>query len=247
MTELNREATDAAPPTAEVNYPPAALRAAYEHGQRDADARITELEAQLERIKSAEPLNKPNNLDAANSHIAALEAQLAKANARLKYHDDNFIRLTGERATAIRRAEAAEARLAEANTKLNAHRRFHGKSGCPGGEHCYVCSVDENGAWPEDADKWQAFPRLAQATTEARLRTEAAEARAEKLRAALETIRDWPFDVMGDCVADARKLAQLALAPDAQPPTEPPQNFPWEAGDKLRDASERRGEEGRSE
>ena len=32
-----------------------------------------------------------------------------------------------------------------------------------------------------------------------------------RLRAALETIAAWSFDIMGDCVADARSLAQEAL------------------------------------
>jgi hypothetical protein len=34
-----------------------------------------------------------------------------------------------------------------------------------------------------------------------------------RLSAALRTIAEWPFDIRGDCVADARKLAQAALAP----------------------------------
>jgi flagellar biosynthesis/type III secretory pathway chaperone len=36
------------------------------------------------------------------------------------------------------------------------------------------------------------------------------------LRNALTTVRDWPFDVRGDCVADARKLADAALSPERQ-------------------------------
>ena len=36
------------------------------------------------------------------------------------------------------------------------------------------------------------------------------------LRAALETIRDWPFDIRGDCVADARRLADSALSHERQ-------------------------------
>lgn len=33
----------------------------------------------------------------------------------------------------------------------------------------------------------------------------------ERLREALKRIRDWPYDIMGDCVYDARKEAQAAL------------------------------------
>ncbi|HUX03242.1 MAG TPA: hypothetical protein VMY35_19950 [Phycisphaerae bacterium] len=33
-----------------------------------------------------------------------------------------------------------------------------------------------------------------------------------RLREALTTISEWPFDIMGDCVADARRLAAEALA-----------------------------------
>ena len=34
-----------------------------------------------------------------------------------------------------------------------------------------------------------------------------------RLRKAMETIAAWPFDIKGDCVADARQLAQEALNP----------------------------------
>ncbi len=33
----------------------------------------------------------------------------------------------------------------------------------------------------------------------------------ERLRAALRRIREWPYDVMGDCVYEARKEAEDAL------------------------------------
>lgn len=33
----------------------------------------------------------------------------------------------------------------------------------------------------------------------------------ERLRRALELIAAWPFDIMGDCVADARRVAKAAL------------------------------------
>ena len=36
-------------------------------------------------------------------------------------------------------------------------------------------------------------------------------AKVEKLREALKRIRDWPYDIMGDCVYDARKEAEDAL------------------------------------
>ena len=49
-----------------------------------------------------------------------------------------------------------------------------------------------------------------------KLDLEKAEARAADLAKALETISDWPFDVRGDCVADARKLAFAALNPDTR-------------------------------
>lgn len=38
-----------------------------------------------------------------------------------------------------------------------------------------------------------------------------AEARAMRMERALRTIEAWPFDFMGDCVADARALARKAL------------------------------------
>lgn len=38
-----------------------------------------------------------------------------------------------------------------------------------------------------------------------------AEARALRMEGALRTIEAWPFDFMGDCVADARALARKAL------------------------------------
>ena len=36
-------------------------------------------------------------------------------------------------------------------------------------------------------------------------------AEVRRLRAALERIEAWDFDIMGDCVADAQELAQKAL------------------------------------
>ena len=36
-------------------------------------------------------------------------------------------------------------------------------------------------------------------------------ARALRMERALRTIEAWPFDFMGDCVADARALARKAL------------------------------------
>ncbi len=38
--------------------------------------------------------------------------------------------------------------IAKLEGQLNAHQRFHGKAGCPGGDACYVCAIDENSAWP---------------------------------------------------------------------------------------------------
>jgi hypothetical protein len=37
---------------------------------------------------------------------------------------------------------SAAAELDEANAQLNAHRRFHSKVGCPGGQDCYVCALE---------------------------------------------------------------------------------------------------------
>ena len=37
------------------------------------------------------------------------------------------------------------------------------------------------------------------------------EARALRMERALRTIEAWPFNIMGDCVADARALARKAL------------------------------------
>lgn len=34
------------------------------------------------------------------------------------------------------------------------------------------------------------------------------------LKVALEVIADWEFDIMGDCVADAKRVAQIALTAD---------------------------------
>ena len=40
----------------------------------------------------------------------------------------------------------------------------------------------------------------------------------ERLREVLKRIRDWPYDIMGDCVYDARKEAQAALKEAANEP-----------------------------
>ena len=37
------------------------------------------------------------------------------------------------------------------------------------------------------------------------------------MRRALDTISLWPFDVMGDCVRDARHIAKKALEADGEP------------------------------
>ena len=42
-------------------------------------------------------------------------------------------------------------------------------------------------------------------------RNAALEARALRMERALRTIEAWPFNIMGDCVADARALARKAL------------------------------------
>jgi len=42
----------------------------------------------------------------------------------------------------------------------------------------------------------------------------ALEARALRMERALRTIEAWPFNIMGDCVADARALARKALGAD---------------------------------
>jgi hypothetical protein len=49
-----------------------------------------------------------------------------------------------------------------------------------------------------------------------RLNLSVSEERQADLAQALQTICDWPFDIRGDCVADARKLAQAALNPDTR-------------------------------
>jgi hypothetical protein len=55
-------------------------------------------------------------------------------------------------------------------------------------------------------------PPLPQPPTEVdRLR-----AKVERMRVALQRIQRWEFDTMGDCVADAQKVATDALAPDAK-------------------------------
>ena len=64
----------------------------------------------------------------------AYEARLAEARNAKRIAED------------LQLATAAE--LDEATAKLNAHRRFHGKAGCPGEEACYVCALDKNSAWP---------------------------------------------------------------------------------------------------
>jgi predicted RNase H-like nuclease (RuvC/YqgF family) len=42
-------------------------------------------------------------------------------------------------------------------------------------------------------------------------RLEKAQEEIARLRGALERIREWPYDIMGDCVYDARKEAEEAL------------------------------------
>jgi hypothetical protein len=61
--------------------------------------------------------------------------------------------------------------------------------------------------------KQLAIDQFRQSARSAIQNAEQAEARAEAMRAALSAIAEWPFDIRGDCVADARKLAQAALTP----------------------------------
>src|SRR5262245_53216025 len=42
----------------------------------------------------------------------------------------------------------------------------------------------------------------------------------DQLRAALEAVRDWRFDISGDCVAEAQALARAALGGEAKPSIE---------------------------
>jgi hypothetical protein len=129
--------------------------------------------------------------EGALSTIRELEAQLAEANANIESLDAALENSAAEgilwiekTARAEMRAEAAEAR-AEAKDK----------------------------EWLIAYHKWYEAEARAQAAGRAIDESDHIfEAENAKLRKALETIRNWPFDIRGDCVADARKLAQAALA-----------------------------------
>jgi hypothetical protein len=65
-----------------------------------------------------------------------------------------------------------------------------------------------------ERDKLSSFAHertRAEADANAKLIVCAVNSHADLLEA-LETIAAWPFDIRGDCVADARKLAQAAIA-----------------------------------
>ena len=161
-------------------------------------ARITELEAENDDYK----LSLSTFTRQADERIRALEAQLASQNIRANERVADALK---DRADMVDRAVKAEAQLAERTAQLK--------------------EVQSN--WkkyePIVGRMEKAEGQLAIATDNARcladrLLNQATELEAEnaRLRAALTTIRDWPFDVRGDCVADARKLAQAALRLDGE-------------------------------
>ena len=70
---------------------------------------------------------------------------------------------------------------------------------CPGcGAVSSETVAELHRAHAADRDEWQ-------------VQLTRAEARALRMEGALRTIEAWPFNIMGDCVADARALARKAL------------------------------------
>jgi chromosome segregation ATPase len=206
MSKSNREATGTGPTTADVEM-------AKKHGWRywfdnyqemlnqrtegikaeeKLEPRITELEARLleatgQRLKLCEALETC----VAQRDEAA--AQLAEANTQTQSALNQFHHCRQREDKWQARAEAAEAQLAEANRKLNAAKAQ------------WRAQFEQRQFLGDLIDNMPMNLLLAD--------LQAAEARAEAMRAALSTIAEWPFDIRGDCVADARKLAQAALAP----------------------------------
>jgi len=76
---------------------------------------------------------------------------------------------------------------------------------------CAKLMGEKNGeitALKADLSYWK---ELAAERIACNLENVALKAEVEKLREALKRIRDWPYDIMGDCVYDARKEAEDAL------------------------------------
>jgi hypothetical protein len=70
----------------------------------------------------------------------------------------------------------------------------------------------ENKELTESRNFWKREWRLMEAAAgKAEAEVEKLRAENERFRIALEHIKDWPYDIMGDCVYDARKEAAEAL------------------------------------
>ena len=100
----------------------------------------------------------------------------------------------------------------------NGHENQEKNQDCGNRPICCGCHRHhrENSEWVVFSDKtwWHAFcaaEELFRQLAQRDERNAALEARALRMEGALRTIEAWPFDFMGDCVADARALARKAL------------------------------------
>lgn len=106
---------------AEAQYPADALRAAYDHGYRDAQARVETLEAQLlEASKLIEaPIGYGAGILCVAEGVRVILRRLNEQTARANIWEKNYTQSETKTMKALRlRAEKAEARIAELETQL---------------------------------------------------------------------------------------------------------------------------------
>jgi predicted nuclease with TOPRIM domain len=198
---------------------------AFEVGKslENAEVRIRELEALNSRLREDALFRMRESVDV-DARIRELEAQLAAQNIRANERVADALK---DRADMVDRAVKAEAQLAEARGDMQCLRQELGRlRAAIGPQHCDIHARFSAGCLN---------CRLAQA-----------EARAEALRKALEMVEwvstagcdhsmlecPWCDELEYPSQRHADDCArQAALAPT---PAEPPQVFPWKAGDMLR-------------
>jgi DNA-directed RNA polymerase subunit RPC12/RpoP len=149
--------------------------------------------------------------DLAETAVKTLEARLARAHNAMRVAEDQALTVAAELDEAIARAESAEARIAELEAQLGAEK----ERAWAFEQMASETSLDKIKKWFYEIHRTN--ENFSQAVISCQFRAAEAEAEAARLRAALTTIAEWPFDIRGDCVADARKLARAALAPGKEP------------------------------